>query len=205
VSVGPTARVPSPPISHASETLPQSKGLESAPSVKTASERPHLQRGLPERDVSPIDWLQTVLAPKGKQVHTPLRRSQQTSETRCKADLPGSKRASVTRSKSQATIPIPSGHILPGRRINRSVQGRPTVPKRHPRGKGSSQRRSQRQDIPAVPAPHTTSLHPVGHPTSGPHAFKAQQKNSARLRNRGPARPRFRKVKGQPVSPNTSS
>src|ERR1700759_1025635 len=38
------SRVPSPPISHASETFPQSAGLESAPSVKTTVERPHLSR-----------------------------------------------------------------------------------------------------------------------------------------------------------------
>ncbi len=34
------ARVPSPPISHASEALPQSCGLESTPSVETTDERP---------------------------------------------------------------------------------------------------------------------------------------------------------------------
>jgi hypothetical protein len=47
-------RVPSPPISHASRTFPQSGGLESAPSVETTDERPHLERGLPERGGSPI-------------------------------------------------------------------------------------------------------------------------------------------------------
>lgn len=73
---GPRYGVPSPPISHASGSFPQSRGLGSDPSVKTTVERPHLQRGLPERGVSPKVWLRTELA-KGNQVHIPPHRSQQ--------------------------------------------------------------------------------------------------------------------------------
>lgn len=52
--------------------------------------------------------------------------------------------------------PIPSGHILRGRRINRSVQGRPTVPKRHPR-KRAPRRGGVYAGFPTVPAPHCVS------------------------------------------------
>jgi hypothetical protein len=200
---GTAARVPSPPISHASGTLPQSSGLESAPSVKTTNERPRLQRGLPERGVSPIDWLQTVLAQRQASPHPPPSLAANV-ETRCEADLPGSKRASVTRSKSQATIPIPSGHILQGRRINRSVQGRPTVPQQAASNKSEGPRGGgvNAKVIPSGPStPRKLPPTPTGgHQTSGPHAFKAQQKTSARLGTQRPARPRFRTVKGQPVS-----
>src|SRR5215470_4021087 len=83
-------RVPSPPISHASGAFPRSRGPESTPSVKTTDERPLLQRGLPERGVSPSGWLQTELA-IGYQVHIPLHRSQ--SRQKHPASLPsGSKR-----------------------------------------------------------------------------------------------------------------
>jgi hypothetical protein len=84
----PQARVPSPPISHASGALPRSVGPESTPSVKTTGERPHLRGGLPERGVSSIGCLQTVLA-IGHQVHIPLHRSQQ-RQRRSARPLPGS-------------------------------------------------------------------------------------------------------------------
>ena len=62
VLADPRNRVPSPPISHASGSLPRSRGPESNPSEETTGERPHLGRGLPERGVSPIDWLRSGLA-----------------------------------------------------------------------------------------------------------------------------------------------
>ena len=63
-------RVPSPPISHASEALPRSIGPESTPSVETTDERPHLfVRGLPGRGVSPISWLRNMLAQRQSGPH----------------------------------------------------------------------------------------------------------------------------------------
>ena len=52
------------PRSHTPQRrFPRSGGPESAPSVKTTVERPHLVRGLPERGVSPNGWLQTGFGP----------------------------------------------------------------------------------------------------------------------------------------------
>jgi hypothetical protein len=59
----PTGREFLVPRSHTPQgSSPSPIGLESAPSEETTGERPHLARGLPERGVSPIRWLQTELA-----------------------------------------------------------------------------------------------------------------------------------------------
>ena len=60
--------------------------------METTDERPHLQRGLPGRGVSPIGWLRTGLA-KGNQVHIPLHRPQK-RQRRSAGLLPGSGGAS---------------------------------------------------------------------------------------------------------------
>jgi hypothetical protein len=117
--------------------------------VKTTDERPHLRRGLPERGVSPIGWLRTELA-IGNQVHTPLHCSQK------RQTHPASPFQAPTGLRSPALEPgpdpFPSGHILLGRRINRSVPRRPAVPKRQPRAAEVSPGGVD-ASFPAVPAP----------------------------------------------------
>ena len=100
--------------------------------MKTTDERPQplSLRGLPERGGSPSGLLRTELA-IGYQIHLPLHRLQQCQRHSAKANF--SRLQRVRPSREPGHDPIPSGHILQGRRINRSDQGRPTVPERHPR------------------------------------------------------------------------
>jgi len=154
--------VPSPPISHASEALPpvHRTGVGPFGGDYRRAAAPLVSRGLPERDVSPSGFLRTELA-IGYQVHLPLRRLQQRQRRSAKLTLPGSSGVLfiVTHPREPGHDPIPSGHILQGRRINRSAPGRPAVPP-------SSIRRRQKRApgaestsvIPTVPAPQALPL-----------------------------------------------
>ena len=173
-----TNRVPSPPISHASGSLPRSTGPESNPSVKTTCERPHLRRGLPERGGSPIDWLRSDLAQRLTDPH-PSPQLAEASKALCRSYL----------SRLQTGIihcpplepghgPFPSGHILQGRRINRSDPGRPAVPKRCRTGAASAIGRSRRQaSRPSGPSTRSSfNRHsPSGRPPSRPTSLQGPQ------------------------------
>jgi len=167
------SRVPSPPISHASETLPQSNRLGSDPSVETTGERPHLMRGLPERGVSPIRWLQTELAHRQSDPHP----SALTAESVKGALQSESKAPAGKPAKEPGQFPFPSGHILQGRRINRSDPGRPAVPKRGLAGKVARRPGGVYAGLPAVPAPKrfASSHTPVGHRPSRQQGSQRQK------------------------------
>jgi hypothetical protein len=162
-------RVPSPPISHASGALPRSDGPGSTPSVETTVERPLLgKEGFQDAAYLQLadcrtDW------PIGNQIHIALRHPQQRSKALCEVDLlSGSKaRTRSPRFKSQATFPIPSGHILTGRRINRSDPGRPAVPQASSAGAGSPCGRSLRRS--SQRSQHPKSQFTI--PPSGPPAL----------------------------------
>ena len=152
--------------------------------METTSERPHLQRGLPGRGVSPIDWLRIELARRLSNPH-PSTSPAAASKAPCGADPQA---LSETRRplKSQATFPIPSGHILRGRRINRSDPGRPAVPTP---SSGSVSGRSRRQFYPAVPAP-STHPHHRGPPDRQPTSARPSRQQSSLTPQAGAARPR---------------
>lgn len=151
--------------------------------MKTAGERPHPPRaegGLPERGVSPSSSARTELA-IGYQVHFPPHRSQQRTNALCKAK---SSRLWQSRSfdrhppQEPGHNPIPSGHILQGRRINRSVPGRPAVP----------------QAASPIDADVRASV-----PRGSSAAFKAVGGPARLGRVKGAPVPRLRGVKGAPV------
>ena len=129
----PRARVPSPPISHASEALPPVRRTRVGPFGedyrRAAAPR---QRASGTRRIS--EWLVADwIWPMGNQVHIPHHHPQQRQRRSARFALPGSSGDISSPAQEPGHGPIPSGHILQGRRINRSDQGRPTVPERHPR------------------------------------------------------------------------
>ena len=129
----PRARVPSPPISHASEALPPVRRTRVGPFGedyrRAAAPR---QRASGTRRIS--EWLVADwIWPMGNQVHIPHHHPQQRQRRSARFALPGSSGDISSPAREPGHGPIPSGHILQGRRINRSDQGRPTVPERHPR------------------------------------------------------------------------
>ena len=91
--------------------------------------------------------------------------------------LPGSSGTSKPQPLEPGHNPFPSGHILQGRRINRSVPGRPAVPKRHPRATGAHPGGVD-AGFPAVPAPRRFPRHPSG---IGPHDYWPFKAEAARL------------------------
>lgn len=144
--------------------------------MKTTDERPHLLRGLPERGVSPSGWLQTELA-IGYQVHIPLHRSQkrQRRSARHSFQAPTGLRSPALE---PGRDPFPSGHILQGRRINRSVPRRPAVPKRHPTSERGRHPSGVDTSFLAVPAPRRFPRSPINVKVRAPtltttEAFKA--------------------------------
>jgi hypothetical protein len=111
----------------------------------------------------------------GYQIHIPPHRSQQRQRRSAKLTFSRLWMGHTSpHPKSQATFPFPSGHILQGRRINRSDPRRPAVPKRHPRAPG---KRPGGVDagLPAVPAPRTSKPNTptVRHQSSRPLTFEA--------------------------------
>ena len=99
--------------------------------------------------------------------------------------------------QSQAKFPFPSGHILPGRRINRSDPRRPAVPKRVKLSWAMVQRQQGGVDagLPTVPAPRICPFPktPVGHRPSRPARVgtrgseKQTPKQPRRTRRIGPS------------------
>ena len=75
--------------------------------------------------------------------------------------LPGSSGTSKPQPLEPGHNPFPSGHILQGRRINRSVPGRPTVPKRHLRvrcePRGGVNARLRKPSGPSTPTRSSTT------------------------------------------------
>ena len=96
--------------------------------MKTTGERPHLQRGLPERGVSPSGWLQTVMAHRLSSPHPSTSHAKASERRSAVLTVSGSSGFAMATHSSQAKFPFPSGHILQGRPIDRSDPGRPTVP-----------------------------------------------------------------------------
>jgi hypothetical protein len=146
---------------------------------------------LPERGVSPIDSLRTELA-MGYQVHIPLLRLQQCQRHSAKltySRLAGSQSHPL---QEPGHKPIPSGHILHGRRINRTVPGRPAIPQAANAGTRSGTaraestsvaRRSQHPSRPSLPsAPNSQQPTPTASGVD-PHGCspKAEQRNPAPL------------------------
>ena len=113
---------------------------------------------------------------------------------------------SVKPAREPGHDPIPSGHILQGRRINRSVQRRPTVPKRHPR-KRPPRRGGVNIGFPTVPAPQHVSTKSV-QASSLVHRLQKPQRSSGSVHLgslKGYARPRFRRVEGYPDYPRRTA
>lgn len=164
--------------------------------MKTTDERPHLEEGC--RDAAYLRFVVCGLSWHiGNQIHIPLHRSQKASEALC--DLCSRLRSRFHRTplqQSQATFPFPSGHILLGRRINRSDPRRPAVPKRvveFQQGVGSeSTGRSRRQSPsgPSTPKVTTSPKHPTG---IGPHGRQGSGSRgsgrASRPQSRGIRRP----------------
>ena len=137
----------------------------------------------------------------GYQVHFPPHRSQQRTNALCKAK---SSRLWQSRSfdrhppQEPGHNPIPSGHILRGRRINRSVQGRPTVPKRHPR-KRAPRRGGVDVGFPTVPAPQRVSPESVQASSLGRHLQKPRRPSDQTDRAlEAPPNPAFAESKAGP-------
>ena len=169
----PRARVPSPPISHASEALPPVRRTRVGPFGedyrRAAAPR---QRASGTRRIS--EWLVADwIWPMGNQVHIPHHHPQQRQRRSARFALPGSSGDISSPAQEPGHGPIPSGHILQGRRINRSDQGRPTVPERHPRAPTGARARvggvytgppggpstSQTHSYPKSPVPRCVNPH----------------------------------------------
>ena len=156
--------------------------------MKTTGERPHLQRGLPERGVSPSGWLQTVMAHRLSSPHPSTSHAKASERRSAVLTVSGSSGFAMATHSSQAKFPFPSGHILQGRPIDRSDPGRPAVPpsgKEHQaperRRRGRSQRKSPRGNKRSQHPPTAHHLNPVPsqvpsaeqHPRSPEHPVSA--------------------------------
>ena len=137
--------------------------------------------------------MQTDLA-IGNQVHIPLHRSQkwQKHSARLPSRLQRDFKAPTLRARPQN--PFPSGHILQGRRINRSVPGRPAVPKRHRRASVMFVGRSQRRS----PSGPSTPNHGSPYPRRGASPHNRQP--SRRQLHRRPDRESVSKPEGRTTS-----
>ena len=117
------------------------------------------------------------------------------SKALCVADFPGSSGLRFTPLQEPGHDPIPSGHILQGRRINRSDPRRPAVPKRVKLGNGSEATGRSRRRSPdgpstheAAPSPRRPSgIGPHGQPESVPEDPRADPKQSRRTRRLSPS------------------
>ena len=137
--------------------------------------------------------LRTELA-IGYQIHFPLRRSQQRQRRSAKLTSPGRKAglSNFTPPQEPGQDPIPSGHILQGRRINRSVPGRPAVPQaasagtrgEHPGGVNVGHPNGPSTQALPLRAPKHTDIQASVLTTA---AFKAAA-SPARSESRGPTR-----------------
>jgi hypothetical protein len=188
-----SSRVPNPPISHASETLPRSDGPGSDPSVKTTSKRPHLKRGLPGCGGSPSVWLQTELAIRLSSPH-PSATLATASDVLCKASQAP---VGETHLRARPQYPFPGGYILQGRRIDRSDPGRPAVPKRHfSRGSGAPSFQAESTPV------SRRSQHPVENPTKSTlrHSHPQGRRPTRQPQQQPPGNAHAPGVEGQPVS-----
>jgi len=181
-----TYRVPSPPISHASETLPPVLRTGVGPFGEDYRRTAAPRCCQDEADLQ-VAGCRLKLA-IGYQIHIPPHRSQQRQRRSAKLSLPGSQQDFCKPTLEPGHNPIPSGYILQGRRINRSDPRRPAVPKHHPRASEAHARAestpvSQRSRHPFDP------LTPVGRPSSRPRPLRRRQPSSLAPR-----------VKVQPVS-----
>jgi hypothetical protein len=145
--------------------------------VKTTGERPHLQRGLPERGVSPSGWLQTELA-IGNQ-STSLCIARRSGKKRPARLPPGSKAGLCSPApKSQAAIPSQAGtSCKAGASTARSRHGQPS-----PSGIRGQRRHLSGVDtsFPGGPSTQTCPPSPVGHPPSRPPALQGGSRPSSR-------------------------
>jgi hypothetical protein len=213
VPMAPETRVPSPPISHASGTLPQSRGDWSRPlrwrlpaSGRTST------RGLPGRGVSPSGWLRAELAQWLSGPH--LSASLATvSKALCKAHshLPGSQLGPLARS-----ITFEPGHISLPKRAHPARQAhQPLGPRTASRPQAASagvRKRSWAEStpvLPAVPAPRAFAPTPVRHPSIPKKTTPPQRRaNSApglsfgQVKGQAPTHA-CTESKGHPNSPST--
>ena len=153
--------------------------------MKTTVERPHLQKeGC--QDAADLRMAGCRLNwPLGNQVHIPQHRSQQRRKHSAKLSF-RLQRVLTSPAVEPGHVPFPSGHILRGRRINRSDPGRPAVPTP---SSGSVSGRSRRQFYPAVPAP-STHPHHRGPPDRQPTSARPSRQQSSLTPQAGAARPR---------------
>ena len=134
------------------------------------------QGGLPERGESPTGWLRSELALGQSDPHPSasvaggVRHAPQPSSS--------DSRSLATRARPQNHSPHSSGHILRGRRINHSDQGRPAIPPR------------------SIQVPHSRPLHHAASAAPGPGSAVQQVKGSPDSH--------FRRVKGNPNPPSSS-
>ena len=125
----------------------------------------------------------------GYQVHIPLLRSQQCQRHSAKLTIARLQSTVSTESfREPGHKPIPSGHILHGRPINRSVPGRPAIPRTSPGTAQPGRSRRRSPDGPSTQvAPKARNTHGSG---VGPHGVgpKAEQVPHRSLRESRAAR-----------------
>ena len=128
---------PSPPISQVSEAFPESGGLESAPSVKTASERPRGPKGQAARNAADPQTSSCNEFSHRQSIRIPLHRPQQRR-----------KRAAGLPSGSTGRTPIANQVLLLSKRVHPARQAhQPLGPREtgHPPERAGQVRRGRSQ------------------------------------------------------------